>query len=1085
MFSYKKYITLNNRFNKSTNIMYDNEDCTYYIITKSTQDTLKTLFRTNYHNSIALIGPFGCGKSSLLLYINTLLSNNQDTQTCLETLQKADNELFFQYKNFILNRTFFKIKLVGEHTSFKAQIKNSLLQYTELKQTYKYLNKNKEFQLSKALDFLDSDISDSKYSDVIFSIDEFGKFIEYGFDDLNTNDIFDLQTLSEFINKKSNYKLIISLHKSFSEYSSSDLKEITYTDWEKIQGRFETIVFKDDYYEMLNIFKETIVTQKSKHIKQSTEIIHNICNSSALENTIFSHQYEELFEKIVPLHPFSAIVISEIFTKYFQNQRSVFSFLFSSEPNAFQEFIEQEQSKPILYSLSNLYDYVTYLLKVYSILLPDKELWYISEHQLQSELISNDIRKDIIKTIGLVQSFKLSNIIKIDNKYLVLALVDRYETAEIIKNIQELVEKNILVFQEQTQSFSLLEDSNIDINKELKNRISTNRNIDYEKFLNEYNSSKFVIAKRYFTEYGNKKSFEKIYIISDNTSLLQDYKIFFSTSTSKELLNISKENKKSIFFELNHVEKIKDLIKKIYALNEIQEEFSSITSVNTKTIISNMINDYSNVLEKTLEESYINDFIIYNGTKYKYSSQQLQKLLSEIVEHYYSDSPILNNYTFTHSFVNKGVSTTSIKNLFKAMLENSHIENLDIDKFPPEKALYLSVIKPSGIHNYNQTKRAWELSSPNNNLNFENVWQFIKKSINSKTSVESLIQKLEKEPFGLNTSSSLLIISLFIIVNNDHINVIRENTYTYSLTLDLLMNMWKAPKKYELQLIKLSKEQEALFTAYVKITTDLSDYSYSKDKVLSIIKVLHTKFSSLPQFAKNTKKLSQEAIALRSALISMKDPIEAFFTLFPTALGYNSLEKIDNTEFIHKFKSAFNEIALIYKSELSSLENFIASIFHLQTHSFPYADKLVEISNKLSDIEMLDTRTKAMLRSFVYSNSLVELIDNISVILINKKLHECYDSDIESLKLKLESSVNQILSKLELTDISNTTNEVRKVSLQSIEKDFNKIISINRKKLDTITLKVLEIKKMIPKEYTYDEKLYLISQLLNEEFTNE
>jgi len=214
-----------------------------------------------------------------------------------------------------------------------------------------------------------------------------------------------LQTLAEHANKRDNYKLIISLHKAFGEYGNS---LITYTDWDKIQGRFENVIFKDDYYEMLNIFKETIMHKNtSLPIKEAQKIIHHICKNSIFDE---SNSNTNLFLKIAPIHPFVAISISEIFTKHFQNQRSIFSFLFSVEPHAFQDFLNYKRKAPMLYSLNNLYEYIAYLLKVYTILLPDQEVWYIAQHKLSDPALQNDIKKALIKIISLVHSFKLSNI---------------------------------------------------------------------------------------------------------------------------------------------------------------------------------------------------------------------------------------------------------------------------------------------------------------------------------------------------------------------------------------------------------------------------------------------------------------------------------------------------------------------------------------------------------------------------------------------------------------------------------------------------------------------------------------------------
>lgn len=1078
MFYYKDELTLNNKFNKSTNIILDSEDCEHYIITQSTKDTLITFLKKDYHNSIALIGPFGCGKSSLLLYINTLLAQNEESRKCIEALSKNDKFLLDQYEDFIKEKEFLRIKIVGEHSSFKLQFKNAILEQSVLKKTGKYLKESDTFQMSKALELLTKDLSKSRQSDILFSIDEFGKFIEYGLDDIHSNDIFDLQTLAEYVNKQSNYKLVISLHKAFGEYISN-LSGISYTDWDKIQGRFENIVFKDDYYEMLNIFKETISLNNTQYTKESQKIVHEVCNSSMLNK---NSENVKLFEKIVPIHPFSAIVISEVFTRYFQNQRSIFSFLFSTEPYAFQEFLDKEQKRVSLYALDNLYEYVAYLLKVYTILLPDREIWYMAEHKLQDHRVQSELKSSIIKIIALIHGFKLSNVIKTNEKNLVLSLVDRYTSREIVEAINDLREENILLFQEQTQSFSLLEDSNININKELKNRLSHASNIDIEKQLNNLIVDKFLVAKRYFSEYGSKKSFEKIYVLENERLFKEPYKLFYSSKEKSELIKQSEKNSKSLFIPLVNLLEVEVLIRKIDALNDIKEVFSTKISVDTRDIINNMLSDYKVTLEKLLNKNYSSGSIFYKGKEYSYSSKRLQELISDISDASYPDAPKINNYTFNHTIVNKGVNTTSVKKLFEAMIEHSDKKYLNIEKYPAWKALYLSVIKPAGIHK--EINGQWVLSEPDG-LNFEKSWSVIEKTLLKKVTLESIVNKLAKEPYGLNDVTALFVISLYILVNQEKIHIIHENTYKYTLTLDLLMHMWKVTNKYQLQYIRLNKDEENLFKAYVEITTDLTDYTYSKDKVVSIVKTLHSKFTLLPHYSKNTQKLSKEAIALRSALISMKDPKEAFFSMFPKALGYQNIENISNDEFSQKFKGAFNEIALSYKKEVVELENYFSEIFHFENSFFPYGKALTTLSEKLSQVEALDRQIKALIRSFTYSDNFHELINNVSVILINKKIEDCYDNDINILKDRLKSIASKILSKLELADVATEKKDVRKISLASLDSSLNRVISIDKSKLDTINQKASTLKAMIPSEYTNDEKLFLISQLLNEELKDE
>lgn len=1080
MFSYKNHITLNSKFSKSTNIIHDTENCENYILTTSSQNVLKVLFKLDYHNSISLIGPFGCGKSTLLLYINTLLSGNEFQEKCIKKLKDSNSELYDSYNLFINEKKFLRIKIVGEHISFKSQLKNVLQNYKDLKLSNEYL-KNEDFSLNKLLDLLNKDIEKSVYTDVLFSVDEFGKFIEYGLEDYNSNDIFELQTLSEFVNKKENFKLIVSLHKSFNEYTL-DSSSISYTDWDKIQGRFENIVFKDDYYEMLNIFKETINLKETNDLIISINLVKKICSDNAFNKNINIKELEDLFEKIIPIHPYSVLIIVEVFSKYFQNQRSIYSFIFSSEPGAFQDFINSEFEKQELYSLSNLYDYVSYLLRVYSIVLPDSEVWYFTEERLKDNRISNKVQKDIIKTVSLIHTFKLSNTVIPNKEHLILSLIDKYEEIIIKENINILEEKNLLIYQEQTHSYSLLADSNIDINKELKNVLSKNIIFNYESEINCLIKNKEIIAKKYFSEYGTKRIFEKIYVSENNREFDSKYKIFLADINKFDLRDLSLKNDKSIFLSLKNSQKLNSLVEKVEALKIIKNDNKEKISIQTIDILDNMILDHTTAVDSILTEAYVNGKLYYRGKEYEFSSKNLQSLISDISIIFYPYTPKINNYTLNHTVPNKGTSTTFIKALFNKLLNDFDKENLDIEKFPPEKALYLSVIKPSGIHR--KEKNIYGLFAPNA-MNFENIWHDISKYLMKRVNVSDVISKLEKEPFGLYRTKSLFMISLFIIVNKESINIFRDNTYVFDLSLDMLMNMWKATDKFELQIIKLSKDEENLFKAYVQLTTDLTDSNFTKEKVSSIISTLHSKFSYLPEYAHRTMKLSKEATSLRTELVTMREPTKAFFESFPKALGFEKITNIDNDEFILRFRKAFNEIALSYKEELLQLEKYIASVFLFKTSNFPYENSLIEMSEKLSKIDGLDYNSKAIVRCFTYSNSIVEFVDGLSMILIRKKLEQCYDNDVTQFKEKLGEYAEKLLSKLELTDIAQENQDVRKISLTSLDKSLNKIISINKNEIDRIDRKVAEIKKSIPSDFTNDQKLYLISQLLNEEFNNE
>jgi DNA replication protein DnaC len=203
LMKYKDIIKLNFEYNKSINILFNKE--IDYIETASVKKALKAL---NYHNALALIGPFGSGKSAFLLYLSNLIEN----------------------KKFL--KEYEVIKIVADNRTFLDNLQESLNLKEDLNSILKKIKNRK----------------------ILFLIDEFGKFLE--------NDALDIQYFVEFLNKDKNLKVVVALHKSFSEYKK---------DFSKIQGRFENIIFRDDVTENIKILKKAIIHTdevKSKNIFQ-------------------------------------------------------------------------------------------------------------------------------------------------------------------------------------------------------------------------------------------------------------------------------------------------------------------------------------------------------------------------------------------------------------------------------------------------------------------------------------------------------------------------------------------------------------------------------------------------------------------------------------------------------------------------------------------------------------------------------------------------------------------------------------------------------------------------------------------------
>jgi len=924
---YSDIVKLNFEYNKSINILFNEK--IEYIETSSSKKALNAL---NYHNALALIGPFGSGKSAFMLYLDGLIKEGK------------------------VLKGYEVVKIVADNRSFLENLQDVLRVKGNLKEILKSIENKK----------------------IIFLIDEFGKFLE--------NDL-DIQNFVEFINKDKNLKIVVALHKSFSEYKK---------DFSKIAGRFENIIFRDDVNESIKILKKAIL-----HLGEikSKEFIKKITSN---------RDYLEL----APLHPFSVNAIIEIFNKFFQNQRSIFSFLFSNEKGGFSEFLNKENEK--LYTLSELYDYLDYLLEVYDITLIDKEAYYLAKKRIKN---LDGIYKDLLKAIAVVDIFKVS--LNLDEENLFRAFIDRYSKSEIKEAINELKSKNFITFLVNKNSFSLVEDLNIDLSKELEYKKSVIK-IENED-INEFIFKTFE-AKEFFIEYGNRIEFERVYKKNG------DYKIILSDEAV--------ENERSITIKVDFNENFYETLKDLKALKEIKEENLFSISNKSKEILDEMIDDKKDFLENLLEEEIKRGVIVYDK-EYKYSYKTLQHLMSEIAKKFNYKTPKINNYTLIHT-TSKAQNTSILKKLYEAMLKNSDKENLGIEKYPPHKALYLSVIKASGIHRENR------LTYPNN-LNFEYIFEFFDKELKSYKQVDELIEKLSKEPFKLRDVVSLFLLNVYIIVNKEVVSIFNDKGFVFELNEDILIHLTKNPKKYKLKKISLSDREKELFRAYSSLLFK-KEQEYSKELLLSIVRELYKKFNSIPLYSKYTKNISDKARKLRSAFLSERDPFNALFNTFPEILGEEN--------FIEEFRKYFNEIVFSYQKMILELEEHIKRAF-LFDRNFPF-----DVSKFREDNE-----TKIYLNAFINSNSVVELIDNLGILLINKTSKEFLDSDVELFKEKISEIAKKILLK------SNLDRNFAKIILTKSDEVIEEVVKVRENEKIEKYLKELE-------QLEKEEKLLLISKLL-------
>ena len=166
-------------------------------------------------------------------------------------------------------------------------------------------------------------------------IDEMGKFLESAAYD--SSDIYFFQQLAEIASRSDNRLVVVGiLHQAFDEYANRLSRE-SRDEWAKIQGRFVDLAVNTQGDEQIDLLSRAIVSPRTA--KESGPVARGV---AALTRAYTSPQLAQTLEACWPLHPIVACLLGPISRRRFgQNQRSLFGFLNSSEPQGFPRLSPQ------------------------------------------------------------------------------------------------------------------------------------------------------------------------------------------------------------------------------------------------------------------------------------------------------------------------------------------------------------------------------------------------------------------------------------------------------------------------------------------------------------------------------------------------------------------------------------------------------------------------------------------------------------------------------------------------------------------------------------------------------------------------
>ncbi|MBK8853900.1 MAG: hypothetical protein IPN10_07200 [Saprospiraceae bacterium] len=911
---------MNSNFSPSVNIIRDVDRAINYIPTPNGKKIVSRLVN-DFEKGLRcfnIIGSYGTGKSSFLWALEQSIT---------------EKTKYFE-TNFIKTKHNCEIlKLVGSYASLKAKLigllnidKNVTDEelFAEIYARYYSLSKNEKGVL------------------YIF-IDEFGKFLEYASKNNPESEIYFLQRFAEFCSKSSeNIILITSVHQNMETYSFG-LNVSQRQEWSKVKGRFVDITFNEPVEQLLYLMSE--YKTKVPLISQDKALALSISELNENAGIFEFNDYNatEITKNIFPLDIISAGILSQCLQRYGQNERSLFSFLESSDYTSLEKI--NKKINP-MYHLGCVYDYI--YVNLYSFITskynPDFGHWASIRSAI--EVAEKSDLSYINESITLIKCIGLLNIFSPKSAILNNDILNNYgRTACGIKQsdkvLKELESRKIVANRKYRNGYILFEGTDLDIESaiiEAEDKVS--KSIDIISKLKQYFNHPPIEAIQYTLETGTPRYFE--FVISDEP--IQDFPnkeldgyvnlIFNEKIKQQEIINVSKSQDDVIIY--CYFSKSADIISQIFDIEKTKQVLVENAEDHVaKRELEKIIKHHEYLLTYFINKNLYNNPDVkwyWDGKEIKFdSAKSFKKFLSNICKVVYSKTPIFLNELANKNKISSSIHTAK-KNYFKALINHWNEPDLGFDdaKFPPEKTIFLSLLKFNHI----------DTSSFNNYIGSEEYKKstfkdvidiceaFVESTKSNPTKLYELCNILAERPYKMKKGFLDFWIPTYIFLKREDIAIFNiESGYIPNLSFEDLEKISKYPVDFYIKAFEIEGIKLDLFNAYraflqQDIKSDITNQSF-----IETIKPFLVFYRSLTDYAKHTNRLSPYAIKIRSSIALSVDPEKTFYESFPAALGY-TLSSLKSEEgaidrFALALQECIREIRTSFEKLIERIELFI------------------------------------------------------------------------------------------------------------------------------------------------------------------
>lgn len=962
------------------------------------------------HGAFTWTGPYGCGKSSLAVLLATVLGEPSATRNLALLTLPAELRDHLLAQMRWSDGAWRVVPVVGRKVDARTLICESLVEAGLCRRSDDVL------KVLKALP--------ARGPRILLLLDEMGKLLEHAAS--GDGDAHFFQDLAELASRSNGRLVVIGvLHQAFDDYAYRLARE-TRDDWLKIQGRFVDVPLNPSGDEQIELLSRAIESsQPPAEYASFDRVAHEVHGDRP-----GAAQFAKRLIACWPLNPVVACLLGPLSRRRFgQNQRSLFGFLGSAEPFAFQDYLGRtEFGSQTAYDVTWLWSYLRANLEPSILASPDSHRWAVAVESIErcESQGGSDLELGVLKAIALIDLFRERSGLVASRSIIESALGLSESEAE--SALDRLLAWSLVVFRRHLGGFSLYAGSDFDIETAVEEARAQEPGCDYGR-LRGTGVLAPILAKRHYHETGAMRWFdvdlatletasERLSRIDTGTGAAGLFLLIINdqgASAAKirrqlEKLYVQVGDEPIAFAVSSDSYMLRELTLELLALERIQANRPELKGdAVARREVAGRVARLAGELEDRLRQALAGAcweapaIELDMGSSQHLGAAGLSMMASRMAKALYPATPLIRNELVNRSKPSSN-AMGAVRALMTAMVMNADCERLGIVGYPPEAGLYVSLLERTGLHALGEGNEYVFQEPPEHSdeSRLATLWAVGDALLVERPSVTiaDLYERWRVRPVGAKEGLLPIFGLAFLLSRRADLAIYLDGLFCPNIGDLLVDRMLQDPDSVQMRLSSVSERDASILRGLASAMVELGDDPVAVEP-LAIGRQLVAAVLATPTWTRRTSRIGLAATKVRDLALAAHDPNKMLLEDLPALAGADaSVSKI-----VDLLREGWRELQTAYGAMLSDIQDLMMSELKARDGEF---EELRERAKRIVGLTGNYRLDAFATRLATYNGELDEL-EGLASLAANKPPRDWVDRDVDAARVELAALAQQFL----------------------------------------------------------------------------